>query len=407
MPKLLQINSAINYGSTGKIAEQIGLLVMQQGWESCIAHGRYINPSQSHSIQVGNRMDWMFHAIMTRLFDRHGLFSTRATRKLVKQIERINPDIVHLHNIHGYYLNYKILFEYLRKANIPVVWTLHDCWPMTGHCAYFDMAKCYRWKTGCYDCPEQKSYPVSNFFDRSRKNYIDKRDIFNSVKNLTIVPVSEWLGHIVEESFLKECNVKVIHNGIDVKSFKPMVDNKLKVQYNILAHKKIVLGVALPWNRRKGVEDFKRLITVLSKDKYQIVMIGLSEKQVANLPDGIIGLPRTNSAEELAQWYSIADVFVNPTYEDNYPTTNLEAISCGTPVVTYKTGGSPESITPYTGRVVEQGDLESVVEAIEELCAKDRDEMRERCREYAVAHFDKQDCFNKYVDLYEKLISSR
>ncbi len=405
MPKLLQINVAINYGSTGKIAEQIGSLVVQRGWDSYIAHGRYINPSQSHSIQVGSRMDWMFHAIMTRLFDRHGLFSTRATRQLVKQIEEINPDIIHLHNIHGYYINYRILFEYLQNTDIPVVWTLHDCWSMTGHCTYFEYAKCDRWKTGCYDCPEKKSYPASLLIDRSRKNYIEKRELFTSVKNMTIVPVSNWLGGIVKESFLGKYDVKVIHNGIDISTFQPLPSD-IKERYGIV-DKKIILGVASPWSRRKGLNDFFELHRHISSNKYQIVLIGLSEDQIKSLPNGIIGLARTESVEALAQWYSVADVFVNPTYEDTYPTTNLEAISCGTPVVTYKTGGSPESVTSETGRVVDKGDIAGLAKAIESLCAEDREVLRKRCREYAVAHFDRQECFKKYIDLYAEIIQKR
>ena len=403
--KLLQINVTVNVGSTGRIAEQIGSAVMAKGGESYIAHGIGSVVSKSKVVTIASRWNYRLHRNLSKWTDMQGRFSTLVTMRLVRKIKKITPDIIHLHNIHGSYINYKVLFNYLRNANIPVVWTLHDCWPMTGHCAHFAYAKCERWKTGCYNCPERKSYPTSKFFDRSRKNYIDKREVFTSVKNITLVPVSNWLGEIAKESYLKACKIEVIHNGIDINTFVPDTENQLKAQYNISTDKRIVLGVASPWGKRKGFDDFISLSKLLSQDKYQVVLIGLSDKQRQLLPDGVIGLLRTGSVEELAQWYSAADVFVNLTYEDSYPTTNLEAISCGTPVVTYKTGGSPESITPYTGRVVEQGDLESVVEAIEELCAKDRDEMRERCREYAVAHFDKQDCFNKYVDLYEKLIN--
>jgi glycosyltransferase involved in cell wall biosynthesis len=213
------------------------------------------------------------------------------------------------------------------------------------------------------------------------------------------------LAGIVQESFLKESNVLVIHNGINVESFTPCDSRALYAKYDI-AGKRVVLGVASPWSRRKGLQDFYKLHTLLPRDKYQIVLVGLSQQQISELPEGIIALQLTHSVEELAQWYSLADVFLNATYEDNYPTTNLEAISCGTPVITYRTGGSPESVTPYTGRVVEQGDLEGVVKAVEELCAEDREEMRKRCREYAVAHFDRRSCFNKYLDLYEKILSS-
>jgi glycosyltransferase involved in cell wall biosynthesis len=406
MPTVLQINVCVNSGSTGKIAEQIGLLAMQHGWDSYIAYGRYINSSKSYTIQVGDKTDWIFHAIMTRLFDRHGLSSTRATRKLIKQIQTIKPDIIHLHNIHGYYINYKVLFEYLRRTNTPVVWTLHDCWSMTGHCTHFEYAKCDRWKTECYDCPEKKLYPSSFFLDRSRKNYIEKRELFTSVKNMTIVPVSKWLGDVVKDSFLKDYDVEVIQNGIDIQTFYPM-QSDIKERYGIPVHKKIILGVASPWTQRKGFDDFLKLYELLPQNRYQIVIIGLSDKQCKQLPNGIIGLHRTHSVKELAKWYSSADVFVNPTYEDSYPTTNLEAISCGTPVVTYKTGGSPETVARKTGRVVEKYDLSALLCAIDELCGKDREEVSKHCREYAVLHFDKKDCFGKYIKLYEKLINQK
>ena len=200
--------------------------------------------------------------------------------------------------------------------------------------------------------------------------------------------------------------MSVIHNGINVEAFTPCDGDALCAKYDI-AGKRVVLGVASPWSRRKGLRDFYKLHTLLPRDKYQIVLVGLSQQQIAELPEGIIALPRTHSVEELAQWYSLADVFLNATYEDNYPTTNLEAISCGTPVITYRTGGSPESVTPYTGRVVEQGDLEGVVKAVEELCAEDREEMRKRCREYAIEHFDRDKKYDIYIDLYEKLLTNK
>ena len=406
MPIILHINSSINYGSTGKIAEQIGLRAMQQGWESYIAHGRYINPSASKAIQVGGKWDWWYHAFMTRLTDGHGLFSKCATRKFIKQVAKIKPDIIHLHNIHGYYLNYKLLFKYLKSVNVPVVWTLHDCWTMTGHCSHFANAKCYRWQTACFDCPQKKEYPTSLVLDRSRKNYIEKKSLFSSVDNLTLVPVSAWLAGVVKDSFLKDANVSVIRNGIDVQMFTPCDTTSLVEQYD-LHGKHVILGVASPWSDKKGWSDFLQLHTKLSNEKYQVVLIGLSEAQKSHLPKGIVGLCRTNSTAELAAWYSLADAFVNMTYEDSYPTTNLEAISCGTPVVTYRTGGSPESVTPNTGRVVEQGDIDGIVEAIEDLCSVDRDILRDNCRRYAVENFDSNECFQRYIELYNELLEKR
>lgn len=405
MPKLLQINVTANRGSTGRIAEQIGEKALAAGWESFIAYGRDFGASKSHLIKIGSQWSVLWHALMARITDKHGLYSKLATKRLVCRIEEIKPDIIHLHNIHGYYVNYKILFEYLRKANIPVVWTLHDCWIITGHCSHFTYVKCEKWKMQCSNCPQKGAYPTSWVVDRSKKNHIDKKKYFSAVENLTIVPVANWLGGVIRNSFLKDKRIEVIHNGIDVTTFKPGEYDNLITSYN-LADKRAVLGVASPWSTRKGFSDFMRLYEVLDSARYQIVLIGLNKEQIQQLPNGIIGLERTNSVEELAQWYSVADVFVNPTYEDTYPTTNLEAISCGTPVVTYRTGGSPESVTPETGRVVEQGDIEGIAKAVEELCAEDRAEMRKRCRDYAVKNFNKEDNYTAYLKLYENILNN-
>lgn len=401
---ILQVNTTINWGSTGKIAEQIGLVVMAQGGESYIAHSyRYENPSKSTPIRLGGKWSHKRHKWWSK-FDRHGLASNGPTRELIKQIEQIRPDVIHLHNIHGYYLNYRMLFKYLGTISTPIVWTLHDCWPFTGHCAYFDALGCDRWKTGCHDCPGLRTYPKAKFADNSKGNYELKKRLFTSLANrITLVPVSGWLGEFVRESFLADCGVRVIRNGIDISAFAPMTGGDL-VARNGLSGRKIILGVASPWSARKGLSDFVKLRERLPLDKYAIVLIGLEEAQLATLPEGIVGLRRTNSVTELAEWYSVADVFWNPTYEDNYPTTNLEAISCGTPVVTYRTGGSPESITEQTGVVLEQGDLEGVVAAIGEIVANGKECYAEACRRYAEEHFDKDKCFEQYIELYKELI---
>ena len=395
MPKLLQINSTANWGSTGKIAEQIGECAIAHGWESYIAYGRYSNHSNSTLIRIGSRISLAWHLIISRLFDKHGLGSRCATKKLIRRIEEIKPDIIHLNNIHGYYLKYKILFNYLKTTNIPIVWTLHDCWSFTGHCAHFVEANCYKWREQCDSCTLKSNYPKT-YFSSAKTNYELKRQLFNSA-NLTLVPVSEWLSDFVEQSFLKDKAKRVIHNGININTFKPL---------NTITNDYInILGVSSVWDKSKGLYDFYRLRELLDPKRYNIVLVGLTKQQIENLPDGIVGLERTNSVEELVQIYNGADIFVNPTYADTFPTTNLEALACGTPVITYRTGGSPESITPETGIVVEQGNISAIVQAIEEIAVNGKEYYASSCRKYAVDNFNKDGCFEKYIELYNEILN--
>ncbi|WP_366925601.1 glycosyltransferase [uncultured Methanobrevibacter sp.] len=370
---------------------------MLQGWDSHIAYGRWANPSQSYLYHIGSMWDERWHGLQSRLFDNHGLASRKATQKLIEEIKRISPDIIHLHNIHGYYLNYPLLFNFLSKANIPIVWTLHDCWPLTGHCSHFMFTGCEKWKTGCFDCCEKGEYPASLWLDNSNRNYALKRNLFNSVPNLTLITVSDWLSGVVGDSFLKEQKQKIIYNGIDVSVFRPCQGRVDKVSKQILA-------VASKWTDRKGLPDILQIRHLLPAD-YSITIVGLTKEQVETLPAGIIGITRTNSVGELADYYSKADVFINPTYEDNFPTTNLEALACGTPVITYRTGGSPEAIDEQTGLVVETGDVNSLAEGVLKLCkASDQETRRQRCRQRAVALFNKNDRYQEYLDLYNSLL---
>ena len=399
MFKLLQINTTSNWGSTGRIATEIGNLVINRGGQSFIAYGRYSNHSESYEIKLSSKLSIYLHGIYTRIFDKHGLFSKRDTINLISEIKRINPDIIHLHNIHGYYLNYLLLFNFLSKTNIPIVWTLHDCWSFTGHCAYFSFINCDRWKTGCHHCPQKKSYPASILFDRSKNNYRDKKNAFTSVKNMTIIPVSNWLANEVKQSFLKKYPIKVIHNGIDLEVFKP---HEAKKKLDIKG-KYVVLGVASGWEERKGLKDFIKLRSLLSSE-FSIVLIGLKKKQIESLPEEIIGIPRTNSVKELAEYYSMANVYFNPTWEDNFPTTNLEALACGTPVITYRTGGSIEAVDDKTGFIVEQGDLNMATNIIQTICKEGKEKYKDACRQRAVRLYNKNDRYEEYIQLYNSLL---
>lgn len=399
MPTLLQINVTANWGSTGKIAEQIGLCAMEHGWKSYIAYGRMMNPSKSKLIKIGSQIDVYEHYVESKCLDNEGLASRHATIKFIEKIEDIKPDIVHLHNIHDHYLNYKFLFTYLAKLNIPVIWTQHDQWATTGHCMY-TVCECERWKEDCHDCPLSRWFSL----DRSRRNYQLKKFLIAEIKSLTIVPVSEWLGNIIRQSHLKTRPIQVIHNGIDIHTFSPQITT-IYERYGICPGKIIILGVAAVWDERKGLRDFYALAERLDKERYAFVIIGkLTEKKsVKDNCCQMVFIDRTQNALELAQWYSAASIFVNPTYQDNYPTTNLESLACGTPVITYKTGGSPEAIDEKTGIVVEQGDVNGLTEAIMKLKASPLS--TEDCRKRAEEHFDKNKCFERYIELYKATIS--
>lgn len=406
-PVLLQINVSANRGSTGKIAEQINMMAAGKGWKTFFAYGRSANPSQSELIRIGSDFNVREHGMESRLLDNHGLASRNATRKLINVVEEIKPNIIHLHNIHGYYLNYKILFEYLAKSDIPIVWTLHDCWAFTGHCAYFDYARCNLWETGCHaPCPCKRNYPKSMLLDASDRNWKLKKECFTSVKKITLVPVSDWLGTLIRQSYFGGVSMKVIKNGIDLNVFKVTDARGVKSKYGI-GSSKYVIGVASVWEKRKGFDDFLKLVSRISNELC-IVLVGLDEKKISVARrNGIIGIPRTENAGELAALYSGAELFLNLTYEDNYPTTNLEAIACGTPVLTYSTGGSPESLNKETGWIVEQGDINEVVKIVESAKnSTNRIYTREVCRTWAEQHFDNKKCFEKYMNLYDSLLLS-
>lgn len=396
MPKLFQINVSANWGSHGKIAEQIGQQAMHRGWEVFMAYGRQHDESLLKNIRIGCDYDVKEHAAESMLLDNHGLASRQATKQLIRNIRRVEPDIIHLHNIHGYYLNYKILFEFLKEYHKPVVWTLHDCWPFTGHCTHFEYDGCFKWKEQCHDCINRTAYPKSLFIDRSSRNYKIKKDSFTGLDDMTLVPVSDWLRGYVEESFLRDYPVRVIHNGIDTDVFSPMPVREHH-GYNIL-------GIASNWKMRKGLPDFIRLRELLPDDCH-ITLIGTTSEEIKHLPDGITGVQRTESIAELARFYSEADVLVNPTYEDNYPTVNLEALACGTPVITYRTGGSPESITDETGVVVDKGNVEALAEAIIKMRSGTTNITREACRKHAVENHNQLTRFREYIELYESLLA--
>ncbi len=395
--KVLQINSVCGYGSTGRIATDLYKVLEEQGHECVIAYGRGTAPEGIKTIKIGSKLDNYAHVAKTRLFDKHGFGSVRSTKEFIEQVKEYDPDIIHLHNIHGYYINIEILFNYLKVANKPVIWTLHDCWSFTGHCAYFDYVKCNRWIDQCNDCPQNNSYPKSLFIDNSEMNFIKKREIFTGVKELTLVTPSIWLSELVAKSFLNKYSVKVINNGIDLDAFKPLISDFRK-EYDV-NDKFIILGIASKWDRRKGLEYFLRLSSDLDSDEC-IILVGVSNEVISELPSNIIGINRISNINELAEIYSSSDVYVNPTLEDNFPTTNIESLACGTPVITFSTGGSMESIDNNTGFVVEKGNYDELLNKIRDIKITTDIDYKKNCVSRSYKFYDKCDKAREYLYLY-------
>lgn len=363
--KLIQINTVCN-GSTGKIMADIQSKANKDGYDTISFYGRRNGYKSLKCEKIGSNFSFFSHLVLATIFDMQGYGSYFATKKLVRRLKEEQPDIIHLHNVHGYYLHLPTLFKYLKEDyNGEIRWTLHDCWTFTGHCSHFTASNCDKWKTCCYKCPNKRKYPVSLVFDRSKKNYLDKKRMFTGLKNLTIITPSEWLNKLVKKSFLRDYNVVTINNKIDKNIFKRTIDEHVYKKYSIPENKKNILGVASVWTKEKGFFDFIELSKTFLD--FNIILVGVNKKQKKLLSKyGIIGVLRTENQTDLAKLYSICDYFVNPTYEDNYPTVNLEAIACGAKVISYDTGGCKEQIRNEDGFIVPVGSIDDIIKIIKE-----------------------------------------
>ena len=361
--KALLINSVCGIRSTGRICTGIAGELEQKGYQVVIAYGRGEVPEQykKYSKKIGSGLEILFHAGCARFLDDSGFGSVRATKDFLKWADEYDPDLLWLHNIHGYYINLPLLFEWIKtRPDMEVKWTLHDCWAFTGHCTHFTVSGCDKWKTGCYKCPNRKDYPKSIWLDRSKKNYKRKKELLTGIKNLKLITPSKWLADLVQQSFLKEYPIEVIFNTINRDVFKP-TENSFKEDHKI-NRKTIILGVAAFWDKRKGLDDFIALSKMLD-DPYVVVLVGLNKKQIANIPQKIIGLGKTNSPQELAKIYTAADIFVNPSREETFGMTTLEAVSCGTNAIVYKGTACEEVVEHFGGVAVPQG-VDNIYEAI-------------------------------------------
>lgn len=402
MPTLVQINVCAGIFSTGKIVSDIGAVVSKNGWQSVVA-GRYdvcLPCPDSHLIHIGSPLEKYAHFLYSLMFDRHGRFGKRSTKKLIKIIEDYNPDIVHLHNLHGYYLDIGTLLTYLKQKKVPTIVTTHDCWLLTGHCAHFSKIACTKWMTHCSHCPLKNSYPRA-LIDNSFDNHRYKKALFSGFDNLHFVAVSEWLGRVVASSYLGEYPIQVIPNGVDLSLFHPL---QLFSSYsNVLNKDRYLLAVSSVWYNDKGLEDFFKLNERLPQNVH-ICLVGLSDSQINRLPQGIIGRKRTSSIQELVDLYNKADIVLSLSKSETFGLTIAEGFACGTPAIVYDNTALPELITKETGRIIRTGDIEGVLSAVREILEIGKESFSTHCRIRAEQLYNKEKNYIQYFRLYQSIL---
>lgn len=395
--KVLMINSVCGIRSTGRICTDLAEVLEQNGHECKIAYGRETVPEkyQKYAVRIGSDFDVKFHALQSRIFDNTGFGSKKVTERFIEWVREYNPDVIHLHNLHGYYINIEVLFNYLAEADKPVVWTLHDCWSFTGHCSHFSYVNCDKWKKGCDNCIQKKCYPTSCILDRSCKNWLNKKDLFTKVKKMTLVTPSKWLAGLVKESYMGKYPVEVIPNGIDLNVFKPSPSD-FREKFGLVC-KKIILGVASAWNHKKGLDDFIALSKELNDD-YKIVLVGLTDKQKKSIPDNILVITRTNDVKTLAEIYTAADVFLNPSREETMGLTTVEAMACGTPVVVSNYTAVPEVVDDCCGVICPNLEMKIIKKCIEKVLQGNFHPVKQ------AANYEKKAQYTLYSSLIERIL---
>lgn len=396
--KVLFINTVFERSSTGRIIHDICVRLRQQGHDSMVIYGRYPVQSEFPSMCFNSKIENILHGVNTRLFDRHGFGPKATTKKIIETIKHYQPDIIHLHNIHGYYVNIKLLFQFLKQMDLPVVWTVHDCWPYTGHCVYYDYIGCDKWKTECCQCPKKREYPASYGIDNSKRNYNQKRELFNSIPNLTLVAVSDWLKEQLGMSFLKHHRIQRIYNGIDQTVFRP-IKTDIKKRMG-LEGKKVFLAVSDGWSERKGKNLLYQFTDYLNPDEV-LIMVGLSEKDLKSCPKQLLGMGRTENLQQLVELYSAADIVLNPSYEETFGMITAEALSCGTPVIVSNATASPELVNSTCGRIIEKGNISDLRMTVDLLL--ENTPTKEQCLNRAKM-FNSEIVYQEYINLYHSLM---
>jgi glycosyltransferase involved in cell wall biosynthesis len=403
--KLLQINIESNFGSTGRIAEGIGILAQNKGFESHIAYSRGSNPSALNSQLIGNKAGQALHLLRTRIFGDHLNGSGKATEQLINFIDDIEPDIIHIHQVHGYYLHVPKLFRYLKEKEKKVVWTLHDCWSFTGHCSHYTKIDCQRWKEECHTCPQFKGYPTSYFIDRSKADFKLKKRLFTSMENLHLVAISDWLKEEVSKSFLNSLPISVIKNGVDLKTFKPMkVNQKLEREKRGITTKNLVIAAGTTWNSSKGLEDYKELGAILPDDT-TLLLVGIPKDLQLGFSRSTICIERTESTEELALLYNIADAVISLSYQESFGLTIPEGLACGTPGIAYHNTALKEHISLKTGKLVTTGNVNEALQAIISLLQVGKSDLSDDCASFSREHYDREKNYQKYISLYQQILA--
>lgn len=394
----MMINTVCGTGSTGRICSQIAESLVKQEHIVKIGYGRHHDQIPDsylpYALQIGNTASVIYHAWMTRWTDHHGFYSKKATKQFLRYVDAFGPDIIHLHNLHGYYIHIGLLFEYLKAHPIPVVWTLHDCWAFTGHCAAYTFAQCSRWQSQCYDCPQKKRYPQSWFKDNSKQNWLEKRSLFTSLDHMILVTPSQWLSNEIKQSFLNVYPVEVIRNGIDLNIFRKPNDPIMRK-----SKKKIALSVASQWNKYKGLDDLVDISKKLEND-WELVVIGLTKRQKNMFPPQVICIEKIREPNELANWYAMADVYINTSYEEAMGMTTVEALASGTPVICYRSTAIPEFVDSMCGIVIDPGDTDALVKNLNHAAC-----LKFNFNVDNIAHpYSHEVMCRSYLELYEEML---
>lgn len=405
--KVLFINTVCGRSSTGGIVRDIGDLLKENGDQYLCLYGRYSAPDYVSSLKIENIIGFYSHILITRLFDRQGFGSRKATQKAISAIEDFEPDIIHLHNLHGSYINIRLLFDYLKSRNIPIVWTIHDCWAFTGHCTHFLYNDCYKWKDGtCDKCPRKTAYPASYALDQSKRNITEKKSIFLGLNKMIITGVSDWLCERINESFLHEYTIRRIYNGVNTDVFRPL-SSDIREKIGVGSSEKMILCVTDGWSKRKGLDYIYQLNSAISSKSlpYRIVMVGVQKRLKRKIPEGIVALQRTDSVDQLVKLYSAADVFWNPSEVETFGLVNIEALACGTPVITMNSTACPETVDATCGICISPTENveEQVIEAIK-ILTLNKKLYSEACIKKA-EFFSKTNSYNEYIKLYNELMN--